>query len=70
MPTLLKSQAFDPDEIAVMATAYEEALRELHLTDRQDLVTLIVAERIIDAVTQGERDPARLREAGIKRSPG
>jgi hypothetical protein len=28
---------------------------------------LMVAERIIDAANKGERDPVRLREAGLNR---
>ena len=63
---LLEDQAFGPDEITVMVTAFEEALRELRLTDREDPATLMVAQRIIEAARQGEREPARLREAGIK----
>jgi hypothetical protein len=65
---LLENEAFGPDEIAVMVTAFEEALRELRLTDREDPATLMVAQRIIESAKQGERDPARLREAGVKGS--
>jgi hypothetical protein len=65
---LLQDKAFGPDEIAVMVTAFEDALRELRLTDREDPATLMVAQRIIEAAKQGDRDPARLREAGVKGS--
>jgi hypothetical protein len=64
---LLGNPAFGPDEIAVMMAAFEEALRELGLTDRKDPAALMVAERIIEAAKRGERDPARLREAALKR---
>jgi hypothetical protein len=63
---LLGNHAFGPDEIAVMVAALDDALRELGLTDRKDPATLIVAEGIIEAAKQGERDPARLREAGVQ----
>jgi hypothetical protein len=63
---LLGKHAFGPDEIAVMVAALEDALRELGLTDREDPATSIVAERIIEAAMRGERDPARLREAGVQ----
>jgi hypothetical protein len=53
-----------------MAAAFEDALRELGLTDREDPATLMVAERIIAAAKRGERDRARLRDAGVKRTPG
>jgi hypothetical protein len=58
--------SFDPDEIAILASAYENALRELRLTDREDPATLTVAHRIIDLAKQGERNPARLRDAAVK----
>ena len=58
--------AFSPDEIAVIAAAFEDALRELRLVDRDDPATLMVAERIFELAKQGERDPARLREGAVK----
>jgi hypothetical protein len=63
---LLKQQSFGPDEIKVLSTAFEEALRELKLVDRTDPATLLVAKRIIELAQQGERDPIRLREGAIK----
>jgi len=43
-------------------TAFEEALSELKL---EDPATLLVAKRIIALAQQGERDPIRLRDAGL-----
>ena len=63
---LLKQQSFGPDEIKVLTTAFEEALRELRLVDRTDPATLLVAKRIIELAQQGERDPIRLREGAVK----
>jgi hypothetical protein len=59
-------RAFGPDEIAVMEVAFEAALRELGLVDRNDPATLMVAKRIFELVKQGERDPTRLREGAVK----
>jgi hypothetical protein len=58
--------SFDPDEITILVSAYENALRELRLIDREDPVTLTVAHRIIDLAKQGERNPVRLRDAVVK----
>jgi hypothetical protein len=58
--------SFDPDEIAILASAYENALRELRLINREDPATLTVAHRIIDLAKQGERNPARLRDAAVE----
>ena len=63
---LLNDRAFDPETIEVMVTAFEDALRELRLTDRADPVTETVARKIIELAQRGERDPARLREYAVK----
>jgi len=63
---LLQNHVFDPDTIAVMVTAFEDALRELRLTDRADPATELVARRIIELVVGGERDPARLRDQVVR----
>jgi hypothetical protein len=54
---LLQRQAFDPDDIKVMTTAYEDALRVLQLTNRDDPITETVAQKIIEIAQTGERDP-------------
>jgi hypothetical protein len=62
---LAKQHAFTPDEIKLLVTAFEEALRELQLKDRSDPATLLVAKRIIELAKQGERDPIRLRDGAV-----
>ena len=62
---LLENQGFGPDEIRVLTTAFEDALRTLRLTDRADPVTQIIAKKIIELAQQGERDPIQLRERAI-----
>jgi hypothetical protein len=57
---LLGVHAFGPDEIKVLSTAFDEALRALGLVDRSDPATEIVARRIIELAQQGERDPVLL----------
>jgi hypothetical protein len=49
----------------VLSDAFEAALRELKLVDRTDPATELVAKRIIDLAQRGERDPQRLRQAGV-----
>ena len=58
--------AFGPSEIAVLVVAFEDALNQLHMTNRADDITNIVAKRIIDLAREGERDPARLTEGTLK----
>jgi hypothetical protein len=62
---LLKCSAFAPEDIKVLSDAFEAALRELKLVDRTDPATELVAKRIIDLAQRGERDPQRLRQAGV-----
>ena len=58
---------FGPDEIALAAAALEDALNTLHLADRRnDPATNILAKRIIELATQGERDPIRLKERALE----
>ena len=64
---LLKDQQhFGPEDIKVLSSAFEEALRELRLVDRTNPAMQLVARRIIELAQQGERDPIRLREGAIK----
>jgi hypothetical protein len=57
---------FEPDVIAWLDIAYHTVLDRLGLPDREDGATLVVAKRIIDLATQGERDPERLTAATIE----
>jgi hypothetical protein len=61
-----QQSSFGPEEVKVLAGAFEEALRELRLMDREDPATLLVAKRIIELAQGGERDPTRLREGAVK----
>jgi hypothetical protein len=53
-------------DINRLNVAYAKALRMLHLTDRHDAVTEIVAKRIIDIGTSGVTDPQDIAEAVVK----
>jgi hypothetical protein len=63
---LLNSRAFDPETIEVMVAVFEDALRELRLTNRADPATEVVARKVIELAQRGERDPVRLREQVVK----
>jgi hypothetical protein len=59
---------FGPETIAKMAAALDAAYKELQGTGEPDVVRERIATRIIAAVKFGERDPARLLEAALRRS--
>jgi hypothetical protein len=61
-----RTLSLDPEEIEKLATAYEDALRALELSHREDRVTTIIAERIVEAAKTGVRDPTQLCAMAIK----
>ena len=63
---LLKNHAFGPDEITILTSAFDDALRRLRLADRADPATEVVARKIIELAQQGERDPIQLSERAIQ----
>jgi hypothetical protein len=54
-----------PDEIKLMTAAYEGALIDLDLKNRDDPLTEIVASTIITVTSTGERDPMRIKERAL-----
>jgi hypothetical protein len=63
---LLQNSAFEPELIAVMTGAFEDACRELRLASRTDARRDIVAKRIIEAAQTGERDRRRLAQSAVE----
>ena len=53
---------FDPEIIQVMAGAYEELLDDLHLADRDDPFTAVVAKAVIEVARLGVCDAAEMRQ--------
>ena len=62
---LLRNTVFDPETVAAMADAFEQACRELGLVDRSDPARDTVARKVIEIAQAGERDAARLRERTV-----
>lgn len=59
---LSHTHAFVADDIALLSTAFEGALRSLRLVNRADPAVSLVAERTIELALRGERDPILLRD--------
>jgi hypothetical protein len=53
---------FGPEDIAVMATAFDRLLADFKLVDRNDPVVTMLAKLVIEIVRNGERDPERIRQ--------
>ena len=62
---LIANGSFGPEEIDVMSAAYESALLELRLTDRNDPITEILAKTIVNVASTGERNPSLIKERVI-----
>jgi hypothetical protein len=60
--------AFGPEAIARMVEAMDAAFEQLQDTGEPDVVKERIANRIIAAARLGERDPARLLEAALRRA--
>jgi hypothetical protein len=64
------SPAFTSGDAQVLIDAFEDTLRALNLVKREDPLTLLVAERMIEIAETGERDPVRLRDLTLKSVQG
>jgi hypothetical protein len=66
LPFIRKAGAvFDDRVTQLMGEAFDNACKELHDTGQPAIVYEVIAKRIIDAAKAGERDPVRLRNAGL-----
>jgi hypothetical protein len=63
---LIAKGSFGPDEIEAMSAAYERALLEINLIDRNDAVTEMIAASIVALAATGERDPQILMERALQ----
>lgn len=61
----LVENAFEPERVAVIASAYEGCLKAIGLVDRTDPFTEVVAKKIVEIARQGETDPHRMCERAM-----
>ena len=69
-PLLEAEGAFTPDDIPIIAQAFDEVLRVKRLVDRKDPAVLMIARLTIQIAMTGERDPVRITEAVLDRLSG
>lgn len=62
---LIANGNFGPAEIKAMTAAYEAALVDLGLVDRDDPITEIVATAIVSITSMGVRDPATIKDRAL-----
>jgi hypothetical protein len=59
---------FEPETIAAMSEVLDAACEKLGDIDQLEVAREVIAGRIIAAARLGERDPARLLEAALRKS--
>jgi hypothetical protein len=62
----LHGQAFDPETVEAMGKAFVTTCEALRLSDRDDAMTKLVAEKIIELAQRGLKNPTALHLAAIK----
>ena len=62
----LGGAAFGPDEIAIMAGAYEAGLKQISVSSQNDPDAETLAQTIVMLAKRGERDPNRLRQRALE----
>ena len=63
---LLSRTLAGPEEIRLLNEAYGLALRAMHLVDRNDPLTEMVAKKIIEISKAGINDPTQVCQLAIK----
>ena len=62
---LIASSSYGPDDINAMTAAYESALVEIGMVDRDDALTEMLAKSILTVTATGERDPKKIKERAL-----
>jgi hypothetical protein len=60
-----RAATFDPETISLLKSVLAEAERKLPAQRRSSEVRVKLASGILKAAAKGERDPVRLRAAGL-----
>jgi hypothetical protein len=63
---LLADTTFDPERVAALVAAYEEALKKLSLVDRDDPMTQMIARKTIEVAQRGVLDSKQISSIVIK----
>jgi len=63
---LLAGSNLETDEIEILPRSFDQALRSLHLVDRNDPLTEMVARKIIEVGASTMHDPREIAKAAVK----
>lgn len=63
---LLRNSALGQDDVARLTKAFERALRKIGIQDRNDVLSELVAKKVIEIGEAGVTDPAKISARAIK----
>ena len=64
---MLKNQRFlEPEETAVLSEVFDDVVKRLRIVDRQDVLTTLIARKLVELARAGERDPRRLKQKTLR----
>ena len=67
---ILKRQKFlPPKEASTVCEVFEDVLKTLGLADRQDILTTMIARKLIELAKAGVQDPVRLKQMTLRAFP-
>jgi hypothetical protein len=64
---ILERSAFGPEEIKLMTDAYDVALDQLGITNREDPLTELIAKYVMEEAQTGEKSFAAISARALKR---
>jgi hypothetical protein len=66
MYRLLRREVFEPEDVCLLASVYEDVVKTLGLGEKEDALKQLVAKKLIELAQAGERDPECLKELTIE----
>jgi hypothetical protein len=67
---LVRTGAFEPEQVAMLGEVVEDVLQSLGLVDRADPISELVAKTVMELAQTGERDRVRLKQLTLKAFEG
>jgi hypothetical protein len=68
---ILKNQQFlKPKEAAAVCEVFEDVLTTLEIVNREDVLTTLIARKLVELARAGERDPRRLKQRTLRAFEG
>jgi hypothetical protein len=63
---MLRREVFEPEDLRLLATVYEDIVKALGVTDRKAPVGELIARKLIELAKAGERDSESLKELTLE----